>query len=196
MTPQHTIDAAKDVLRERMSARRGGLSAEERAEGAAELARKGLDFIGPAPGAVISGYAAIRDELDPARLIALLASQGHPVALPVTVTRGEPLEFRRWKSGIELQRGDFSVPVPGKDAPVLTPDILLVPLLAFDLEGYRLGYGAGYYDRTLAGLRSQGEIIAVGLAFDAQRVESVPHDGYDERLDWVLTPSGPTRIER
>ena len=74
-----------------------------------------------------------------------------------------------------------------EDAPVLTPDILLVPLLAFDMNGFRLGYGAGFYDRTLAGLRAKGRVTAIGVAFDEQQVEAVPRDAYDEALDWVLT---------
>lgn len=196
MTSQHTIDAAKHALREEMRVRRGSLSAAVRAQGAGEIAGNGLDFIGLSPGAVVAGYAAIRDELDPAQLIASLEASGQLIALPVTVARGKPLAFRRWTPDTELQPGDFSVPVPGTDAPALTPDVLLVPLLAFDLEGYRLGYGAGYYDRTLGELRSRRETLAIGLAFDVQRVETVPHDGYDERLDWVLTPSGPMKIER
>ncbi|MDA7947224.1 MAG: 5-formyltetrahydrofolate cyclo-ligase [Hyphomicrobiaceae bacterium] len=196
MAQEHSIDVAKRALREQMYLRRGNLSTRERTEGSAKLAQSGLAFIDLPPGVIIAGYSAIRDELDPARLLASLAGAGHPIALPVTVARGEPLQFRRWTPGAELRPGDFSVPVPGPDAKILVPDILLVPMLAFDRQGYRLGYGAGYYDRTLAALRDQREITAIGLAFDIQQVELVPHDRYDERLDWVLTPSGLLKIER
>ncbi len=196
MTSEHSIDAAKRSLREDMRARRGALSVPERAEAAAAVSRHGLDFTRPAPGAVVAAYAAIRDELDPAALLTRLAGAGHPIALPVIAARGKPLLFRRWSPGDALLPGEFSVPVPGADAPAVVPDILLVPLLAYDARGYRLGYGAGYYDRTLSDLRDNRQVVAVGLAFDMQQVENVPHEGYDERLDWVLTPSGPSEFER
>ncbi len=196
MTSSSSIDEAKRLLRIEMLERRRALNPDERADGAAAIAASGLGFVEPAAGAVISGYSAIRDELDPALLLAGLASAGHPLALPVTVARGKALLFRCWEAGASLERGDFSVPVPGENASVVVPGILLVPLLAFDLQGYRLGYGAGYYDRTLAQLRSDGVITAIGLAFDVQQVENVPRDGYDEPLDWVLTPSGPKKIGR
>lgn len=196
MTSEHSIDAAKRSLREDMRARRRGLTALARSEGAAAIAEQALDFSRPAPGAVVAGYAAIRDELDPAALLVRLADAGHPIALPVIAARGEPLRFHRWTPGAPLQPGEYAVPVPGADAPAVVPDILLVPLLAYDARGYRLGYGAGYYDRTIAELRSERGVLAVGLAFDIQQVENVPHDGYDERLDWVLTPAGPSEIER
>ena len=174
---------------------RAGLSAEAGEAGARALAESALEFISPAPGAVISGYAAIGDELDPLALLSALSAQGHIIGLPVTVARGNPLVFRQWSPGEALERGDFGVPVPSGEAPVITPDILLVPLLAFDARGHRLGYGAGYYDRTLGQLRGKGPAIAVGLAFDEQQVDEVPHDAYDQPLDWVLTPSGPMKIE-
>ena len=94
-----------------------------------------------------------------------------------------------------LERGAFDVPVPLTDKPALDPDIVLVPLLAFDRSGYRLGYGAGFYDRTLAGLRARRAVIAVGLAFGEQEVDALPHDARDERLDWVVTPGAFLRIE-
>ena len=175
---------------------RARLGAGAREAFSLSLADAGLSFISPPPGAVISGYAAIRDELDPLALLSVLAAQGHPIALPVTVAKAQTLVFRAWQPGAPLEEGSFNVPEPGTDARQLTPEIVLVPLLAFDARGYRLGYGAGYYDRTLASLRREKSTIAIGLAFDAQAVDEVPHDQHDQRLDWVLTPSGPIEIER
>ena len=187
---------SKQALRGEMTRRRAGLDAKTREAHARSLADAGLSFISPPPGAVISGYAAIRDELDPLALLRTLAGQGHQIVLPVTVAKGQPLVFRCWEPGAPLNKGGFSVPEPGPDVRELIPDIVLAPLLAFDARGYRLGYGAGYYDRTLASLRGKKPTIAIGLAFDAQQVDEVPHDEHDQRLDWVLTPSGPIGIER
>ena len=194
--PSPSIDAAKHALRNSMSRRRRDLSKQERLAGASAIAESDLGFADVTPDAVISGYAAIRDELDPEQLLVSLSVNGNSIALPATLGRGHPLEFRQWDPGSKLEPGDFSVPVPDENSPVLVPDVLLVPLLAFDLRGYRLGYGAGYYDRTLAELRRERGVAAIGLAFDIQQVENVPHDRYDERLDWVLTPSGARKIER
>lgn len=196
MTKQNPIDAAKRAMREDMAQRRSALSSGERETGAEALAQAGIAFASPSPGVAVSGYAAIRDELNPLPLLMALAAAGHPVALPVIAHKAAPLTFRAWVPGAPLETGAFSVPVPGEDASEVTPGIVLVPLLAFDMKGHRLGYGAGFYDRTLAGLRARGRVTAIGLAFDVQRLEAVPRDAYDEPLDWVLTPSGPIAIER
>ena len=105
--------------------------------------------------------------------------------------KGLPLVFRAWKPGDPLNAGVWGIQEPLPSAPALDPDILLVPLLAFDTRGYRLGYGGGFYDRTLAGFRMRKRVVAIGVAFDEQRIDAVPHTDYDQRLDWVLTPSGP-----
>ncbi len=196
MTTQKTIDAAKQALREDMARRRSDLSIDEREAGAVALAQAGIAFASPSSRAVVSGYAAIRDELNPLPLLKMLAANGHPIALPVIERKGAPLIFRAWELDTPLKPGAFSVPVPGEDAARLIPEIVLVPLLAFDARGTRLGYGAGFYDRTLCALRARGRVTAIGIAFNEQQVEAVPGDAYDEALDWVLTPSGPIPIER
>jgi 5-formyltetrahydrofolate cyclo-ligase len=104
-----------------------------------------------------------------------------------------PLQFRRWSPGDPLRTVQWGIREPAEAAPVVEPDVLLVPLLAFDRGGHRLGYGGGYYDRTLRALRSRRPVTAVGLAFAEQEVDAVPHLDYDERLDWVLTPLGAIR---
>jgi len=196
MTTQISIDAAKRAMRTDMDRVRSALSAARCETGAGMLKETGLSFAAPSSRAIISGYAAIGTELNLWPLLEMLAASGHPIALPVTVGKGAPLIFRTWKPETPLKTGAFCVPVPDENSPELEPEILLVPLLAFDKKGFRLGYGAGFYDRTLARLRAHGSVTAIGIAFDEQQVEAVPHDAYDEALDWMLTPSGPIKIER
>jgi 5-formyltetrahydrofolate cyclo-ligase len=194
MTTHKSIDAAKQAMRSDMEGVRSALSAAEREAGADALAHEGIAFAAPSAHAVISGYAAIGDELSLWPLLETLAASGRPIALPVTVRKGAPLIFRQWEPGAVLRGGAFRVPIPGEDAAELEPEILLVPLLAFDREGFRLGYGAGFYDRTLSKLRARGRVTAIGIAFETQQIEAVPHNAYDEPLDWVLTPSGPVKV--
>jgi 5-formyltetrahydrofolate cyclo-ligase len=107
--------------------------------------------------------------------------------------KGKPLIFRRWHPGDELAETTWGIREPLPSAPELVPEIVLAALLAFDARGYRLGYGGGFYDRTLAAVRAHNPVVAIGLAYDEQRVDAVPHLDYDQQLDWVLTPSGPLR---
>ena len=148
----------------------------------------------PAPGAVISGYWPMESEMDPRMLMSDLAGQGHPLCLPVVQGRGKPLVFRAWRKGDAMVPGSLGIPAPGPDAAVLTPSLLLVPLLAFDREGFRLGHGAGYYDMTLAGLRAAGPVLAVGIAYAGQEVARVPREAHDQPLDWVVTEGEAIRI--
>lgn len=195
--PSHTTDdagAAKKALRARMLAWRDGVAFEERAQTAAALAWEGIGFVRPLrPGLVVSGFASLPGELDCMPLMERLAADGVRLALPRVVAKGQPLEFRQWAPGDAMDAGVWGIAEPKADRAVLEPDILLVPLLAIDREGWRLGYGGGFYDRTLAALRDAKPIIAIGLAYDAQVVDAVPHLDYDEPLDWVLTPSGAMR---
>ncbi len=139
------------------------------------------------PGAAVSGYWPMRSEIDPRPILTALHARGHSLCLPVVVGKGQPLIFRAWRPGDGLVAGGFGTQVPDEEQETVVPRLLLVPLLAFDRAGYRLGYGGGFYDRTLAALRAQGPVVAVGLAFSAQEVESVPHDATDARLDWIVT---------
>jgi 5-formyltetrahydrofolate cyclo-ligase len=143
----------------------------------------------PAEGAVVSGYWPFRTEIDPRPLMARLAWLGARLALPVTPPKGsdEPLSFRAWRPEAPLEPGAFGVPEPGADCETVEPDLLLVPLLAFDRAGGRLGYGAGHFDRTLEGLRARRRITALGLAFRVQEVERTPVHGHDQLLDAILT---------
>jgi 5-formyltetrahydrofolate cyclo-ligase len=140
------------------------------------------------PAGIVSGYWPLAVELDPRPCMNRLAGLGHPLALPRVQGRGRPLTFHAWRSGDELFAGPFCVMEPSPDAPVVSPRILLVPLLAFDRQGRRLGYGAGYYDMVLRDLRARDPApIAIGVAFAAQEVEEVPAGPRDQALDAVVT---------
>lgn len=140
----------------------------------------------------VSGYWAIGDEIDARESLRALAELGIVVALPVMGGGEGPLTFRRWVPGARLKHRMWGIQEPLADAPVVRPEVLLVPLLAFDARGGRLGYGGGYYDRTIAGLRADGgpPILACGLAFADQEVGEVPCEPYDMRLDAVITENG------
>lgn len=164
-------------------------------QAAARIAAHGIAFAGvPAP-AVVSAFLPIGAEIDPFPLMERLAGEGYRLALPVMEGKGRPLLFRAWAPGEPLAEVTWGIREPLATAPAVEPDIVLGPLLAFDPEGYRLGYGGGFYDRTLARLRAMKPVAAIGLAYDEQRVDAVPHSLYDERLDWVLTPSGPINCQ-
>lgn len=159
------------------------------------LAAYGLDFAGLRPGAVVSGFAAIRDEIDPAPLMLWLNAEGYDLALPVMQGRGKPLIMRAWGPGDAMAPAAWGIAEPLEDKPEVFPDVVLVPLLAFDRHGGRLGYGGGFYDRTLRRLRDMKPVLAVGVGYEEQEVSAVPMESYDERLDWVLTPAGPQRCQ-
>jgi 5-formyltetrahydrofolate cyclo-ligase len=186
---------AKKALRERMRAWRQELGQQAVVRAAEAVAAHGLAFLQPKPAAVVSGFASLPDEFRLWPLLRALSGQGHRLALPVMQGKDKPLIFRACSPGDAMDSGVWGIAEPKADKAVLEPDTLLVPLLAFDAEGWRLGYGGGFYDRTLRGLRARKSVVAVGIAFDEQRVDAVPHLDYDERLDWVLTPSGPIRCQ-
>lgn len=145
-------------------------------------------------GTVVAGYWPLGDEIDVRPLLHHLARTGGRPVLPVMQGPGLPLRFRAWAPGQALRPGPFGVQEPGPEAPELVPSLVLVPLLAFDRTGMRLGYGAGFYDRTLALLRAGGPVTAVGIGHAAQEVPAVPHDGLDQPLDWVVTDRDAIRI--
>lgn len=159
------------------------------------LAAHGLDFLSLKSGDIVSGFAAIRDEIDPSALMLWLHEEGFSLALPVMVGKKQPLLMRSWAPGDAMASAAWGIAEPLDDKPSVEPDVVLVPLLAFDKRGNRLGYGGGFYDRTLADLRRKKPLIAVGLAYDELKVDEVPTESYDQRLDWVLTPSGPQRCQ-
>jgi 5-formyltetrahydrofolate cyclo-ligase len=183
----------KRAERTRALARRAEAHARFGVEAGQALAEQGLSFLTLASPVVVAGFSAIRDEIDAGPLLARLAKEGHRLALPVMQGKGRPLLFRAWAPGDKMALAQWGIAEPLPEQPEVYPDVVLVPLLAVDAKGYRLGYGGGFYDRTLQGLRVKKPIIAVGIGYDEQRIDVVPHLDYDQRLDWVLTPSGPLR---
>jgi 5-formyltetrahydrofolate cyclo-ligase len=139
---------------------------------------------------VVGGYHALPDEAEPAELLARLVELGCQVAFPRVAARDQPLEFHHVSGGDVLEPGSFGIPEPLSHWPKARPGLLLVPLLAFDAHGHRLGYGGGFYDRTLALLK----VPAIGIAYAGQEVASLPHDSHDAKLDAVLTECGLTRF--
>jgi 5-formyltetrahydrofolate cyclo-ligase len=190
-----TIAALKEGVRKEALERRAALKPRV-SELSRSLADKFLSEIPIPPGASVSAYVAIGDEADPAPLLRALRADGHVIALPRVTGRGRPLDFHRHDAGQALVSGGFGLSEPARDWPQIEPDILVVPLLAFDARGYRIGYGAGFYDRTLAKLRATRNVLAVGFAFAGQEFETVPHDENDQRLDWVVTENGARKFER
>jgi len=179
------LNALKDELRQHaLAARR---TAHEADPDAGERLAEHFPFELLTPGMVVSGYWPLPGEIDPRPLMAALEARGACLALPVVIGPGHPLKFREWRAGDPLQRRAFGLMEPQDSAPELVPDLLLVPLLAVDPGGNRLGFGKGYYDRTLTGLRAEGAPLAIGLAYEAQIVAAVPVDEFDQPLDRVVT---------
>jgi 5-formyltetrahydrofolate cyclo-ligase len=181
-----TASLSKADLRAAALATRDALSGENRAAAADAIAAHGLPMPLP-PSAVIAGYSPIRSEIDPGPLLRKLASDGARLALPCITARGQSLKFRIWHPGERLLSGPLGILEPSPAAAEITPDIVLVPLAAFDRAGHRIGYGAGHYDRTLAQLRKSRSVTAIGLAFASQKVKTVPALQHDVALDYVLT---------
>jgi 5-formyltetrahydrofolate cyclo-ligase len=182
-----TLVDDKRTLRSAMLAWRAALAEDERraaAEGLLATLRREMPFETPA---VVSGFWPIKDEIDIRPLLIELFNVGCQLALPVVQGRGKPLLFRAWRPGDPLEAGVFGTLQPSARRETLEPDALIVPLLACDEEGWRLGYGGGFYDRTLGGLRARRNVTAVGVGFNAQLVPEVPHGPDDQRLDWLLT---------
>lgn len=178
-----------------MRAWRDSLSPREMADAAEAIANHGLSFLPVTSTAIVSGFASMPEELRTWPLLRRLARDGVRLALPVIQGKALPLLFRAWTPGDAMNSGVWGIAEPKPDKPEVQPDVVLVPLLAFDRQGGRLGYGGGFYDRTLAGLRRLKPVTAVGLAYDGQEVEAVPRLDYDQSLDWVLTPSGPREFK-
>lgn len=177
---------SKSELREKMKALRAAAAPVD----PAAMIQLFLQEFAPATR-VVAGYAAMNHELDPAPLLAAAHKAGARLCLPAIGAPDAPLLFVAYEPGDRLVEGPFKTRQPAPDNPVLTPDIVLVPLLAADRSGGRLGYGGGFYDRTL----ELHACISVGLAYDGQLLDSVPREAHDQDLDFVLTPSRLIRCE-
>lgn len=176
----------KHRLRAEMRAKRTGHADNNPAsfKKLAEIFTRGIQL---KPGSVISSYRAFRDEMDPHHLNEVLRAQGHKIALPIVVGKGLPLVFRLYEPGDALVANPMGIHEPLATGPAVEPDIMLVPLLAFDILRNRLGYGGGFYDRTIAGLHIAKPVMTIGIGYAYQQVPQVPTGPNDRRLDRIVT---------
>ena len=183
---QTSIDDLKKSIRAEAVARRDALSPQDRAQAAETIAARPfpLDI---KPGTIVSGFMPLKTEINPLPLMRKLAAAGAQLALPVIDARGKPLIMRAFSFGDALNSGQWGIKEPKPEAKEVAPDILLVPMLAFDRAGSRIGYGAGYYDMTIAKVRAMKPAMAVGIAYAAQEIDQVPVTPRDAPLDLVLT---------
>jgi 5-formyltetrahydrofolate cyclo-ligase len=186
MAQSTSIEDAKAELRRQARARRDVLPLGVCAAGAQAIAERPFP-VAITPQTIVSGFMPIGSEINPIPLMRKLAGCGAQFALPAVAGRGKPLTMRAFAFGQRLVAGTWGIREPAPDAPEVFPDILLVPLLAFDRSGQRIGYGAGYYDLTIAHLRARKTITACGLGLAVQETASVPTTARDARLDLVLT---------
>ena len=177
----------KSRLREDALSRRRALDPATRTLLTDSLVERGVSYARDVGAHIVSAFSPIRDEPDALALLAALSAQGFKTALPITVGPGKPLVFRLWRPDDPTVRGALGICEPAPAAPMVDPDLLFVPLAAFDRRGHRIGYGAGHYDRTLRRLRAAGPIHAVGVAYSVCEVAAVPDEGHDEPLDFILT---------
>ena len=186
MAPSTSIEEAKAELRREARVRRDALPADMRAAAAQAIAARPFP-ISLTLKSIVSGFMPIGNEINPIPLMRNLAVLGAQLALPAIAGRGKPLTMRAFAFGQRLIPGTWGIREPAPEATEVFPDVLLVPLLAFDRSGHRIGYGAGYYDLTIAALRARKAITVCGLAFAAQEIANVPTTPRDVRLDLVLT---------
>jgi 5-formyltetrahydrofolate cyclo-ligase len=181
-----SVAEGKARLRRQALAVRDALPAGDRAAAAETIAARPFP-VSIGVGTIVSGFIPIRSEINPLPLMRRLVAAGASLALPVVAGRGRPLILRAYAFGDPLQSGQWGIREPGPEAPEVVPDVMLVPLAAFDRTGHRIGYGAGYYDMTINRARSLKRVTAVGMAFAAQEIAQVPATPRDARLDLVLT---------
>lgn len=181
------LEAAKKAAR--ISAALARAAAHDAVKNSAPLALalRGLPVRRSPSHQIVSVFHSFGTEISTSALFDKLVAEGWTTALPVVVAKNTPLVFRQWKPGDALVLGRWDIQVPPVEAPEVLPDVLLVPLLAFDRKGYRLGYGGGFYDRTLEKLRALKNVTAIGIAYSGQEMDTVPRDDFDQRLDWIMT---------
>ena len=187
------LDEEKRRLRPQAKQQRS-CAATAAGDAAVKVATRALKEISVPAGHPVSVYWPMGDELDPRPLMAALDALGHVIGLPVVVRPGAPLLFRRWRPGDDLAPAGFGLREPAASQDQVIPQVLFVPLLAFDREGYRLGYGGGYYDRSLAELRTGNTVLAIGLAYVGQEIARVPRGPEDQRLDRIVTETETIEI--
>lgn len=182
------IEETKAALRIQARAARASLDHAERADAAVAAAQHFFAAIALEPSDVVAAYWRIRDELDCQPILIQLMDGNQTVVLPVVLGPEEPLDLRVWEQGASLYESGFGTLAPSELAPKAEPDVVIMPLLAFDSQGTRLGYGGGYYDRTLASMKKRPKLI--GLAYSAQELEHIPREAHDVPLDAIVTEAG------
>ena len=188
-----TSSDPKHELRRAMKAKRASLSSKERGQ-AAQAVVPHIAGMGGRNRQLVALYHPVGSEFDTAPLAQYLRNQFQQLALPVVVAKGAALEFRLWSANDQLEVGAYNIMVPPDRGLSIVPEIIIIPLLAFDGTGARLGYGGGYYDRTLEKLRAKYALSTVGLAYDFQQVDDLFVESHDQPLDSILTPSGYRRF--
>lgn len=185
----HTdLETAKAEARKQAMAQRAALNSSERAEAAKAAAEHFFQKVDLTENQMVAAYWPIRDEIDAKPLLTRLMDSGQPVCLPVVMGEGKPLVFRQWEADAPLYEAGFGTLVPAETAPVVTPDLMIIPLLGFDKTGTRLGYGRGYYDRSIAAMKEKP--VLVGYAFSAQELDAIPREPHDVPLDYLITEAG------
>ncbi|MGB5560500.1 MAG: 5-formyltetrahydrofolate cyclo-ligase [Paracoccaceae bacterium] len=179
------IATEKAAARKAAFARRATAHSEQSSRAGAERL---LGYLSRFRGRPVSGYMPIRTEIDPLYAMAEMTRFGH-VGVPIVLGEGQPLEFHRWDASTPMIAGPFGALVPITPE-VVIPELVVLPLVAFDAAGYRLGYGGGFYDRTLELLRKRGPVLAVGFAYAAQQADDLPVEPTDQRLDAIVTETG------
>lgn len=187
------IQAQKDLLRSQARARRAAVTPASGLEAAGQIAAHFQATFKLAKGAIVAGYWPMDNEADVRPLLETLHGQGCRLCLPAVIEASKPLVFREWAPGEPLVGGAHGTRHPQETAQSLIPQVVLAPLLAYDARGWRLGFGAGYYDRTLQNLRRSNEIIAVGVGYGCQEFPDIPHEETDQRLDAIVTEKGVIR---
>jgi 5-formyltetrahydrofolate cyclo-ligase len=181
------LEAAKKAARISAASARGEAHDAAKDSAPLALALRGLPVRRSPSHQIVSVFHSFGTEISTSALFDKLAAEGWTTALPVVVAKNTPLVFRQWAPGDALALGRWNIKVPPEEAPEVLPDVLLVPLLAFDREGFRLGYGGGFYDRTLEKLRGLKNVTAIGIAYAGQEMDRVPRDAFDQRMDWIMT---------
>lgn len=182
------IEDAKAALRAAAHRKRAAIHSNVRDEAARAAAQHFFDHVALAPSEIVAAYWPIRDELDCKPVITRLVDTGQPVCLPIVLGDDMPLELRLWEEGTPLFPSGFGTLAPAETAPIVEPDVILMPLLGFDKHGTRLGYGGGYYDRTLAMLTKPPRLI--GYCYAAQEIDHIPREPHDVPLDAAITEAG------
>lgn len=185
-----TLEPDKISLRSLALQRRLAIPAEQAMEAAQRLAQHVLRLPELKHAEQIAGFMPIKGEVNTLPLLEQLIQRNQTCLLPVAEAGNPVLQFYPWKPGDPLERGAFNIPIPANRIQAARPDVLLVPMLGFDKQGHRLGYGSGYYDNTIATLEAEGELVTIGIAYAIQELEKIPIEKHDKKLDMVATEAG------